>query len=308
MDILVLLEKIGNIFLLVLIGFAFGKIAKPSESVTSTLPKMVLNIAVPASILAGLDGVDFESIRGDMFMLVLISACVMVVTFALCFPFGRIIEPDNKQNRALVQGAILSNNFGFMGLPICNVLLGAKGLLYAVLYQMPMNLLLFTLSLYIMSRANGHARLFDKNVLLNAPLISTLCALVFMISRLQFPGFVSDFISSVSSLQTPLSMMAIGMILAAADLKAMLKGFRAYGYSAVRLLILPLITFAALKLLGFSGTMLGVPVMIAAMPAGAMSVVLAQRSGLDAVYASQLIIVSTLFSILTIPLFSMLVL
>jgi predicted permease len=307
MDIVVLLEKIGNIFLLILIGYVFGKIARTSEEFTSTLSKIVLNIAVPASILSSLNGVDFESIRSDMLTLILICACVVIATFVLCLVFGRILEPASKLNRSVFTGVVLLNNFGFMGFPVCEVLLGSKGMLYAVLYSMPMNLFLFSLGPYILSRAGGHGKLFDKSMLTNAPLISTIFALIVLITRLQFPEFVSSLISTVGSLQTPLAMMVIGMILAAANIKAMLKGFKVYGYSIVRLLLLPLLTFAALKLLGFSGLMLGVPVIIAAMPAGALSVVYVQRSGLDAMYASQLLIVSTLFSIITIPLVSLLI-
>jgi hypothetical protein len=308
MNIFVILEKIGAIFLLVLIGYIFGKAAKPSEAARGTLSKLVLNIAVPASILAGVDAVDYGTIRADMFTLMLVSAGITLLTLTASFALARLLEPKNRMDRAVLQAAFYFNNFGFIGWPVCYMLLGAQGLLYAVLYSMPLHLLLYGLTPVLLRRAQKNTRLFDKSMLINIPLYATIAAMVLLTAEIRLPVFMTSLLDMLGAMQTPLAMMVIGMILATARIADMMSGLKLYGFCLARLVVLPVLAFFALKALGFAGVMLAVPVLITAMPAGAMSVVLVQRSGLDAVYASRLVIVSTLVSVLTITLISMLVL
>ncbi len=307
MDFIVILEKVGAVLLLILIGYIFGRIAKPSEQARGLLASLVLNISVPASILSGVNDADFDAIKSDMLVLIIASVCITLVTLLLSFPVSRLLEPKERRNRAVVQATMFFHNFGFLGWPVCYMLLGAKGLLYAMLFSMPLNVLLYGLTPVLLGRAEPGARLFDKRMLLNVPFYATVAALGLLIGRVHLPDFLTTMMGMLGALQTPLSMMVIGMILASARLADMMRGVKVYGYSVVRLALLPLLAFAALKALGMTGLLLSVPVIITAMPAAAMSVVLVERSGLDAVYASRIVVVSTLISVVTIPLFALLV-
>ncbi len=307
MDFIVILEKVGAVLLLILIGYIFGRIAKPSEQARGLLASLVLNISVPASILSGVNDADFDAIKSDMLVLIIASVCITLVTLLLSFPVSRLLEPKERRNRAVVQATMFFHNFGFLGWPVCYMLLGAKGLLYAMLFSMPLNVLLYGLTPVLLGRAEPGARLFDKRMLLNVPFYATVAALGLLIGRVHLPDFLTTMMGMLGALQTPLSMMVIGMILASARLADMMRGVKVYGYSVVRLALLPLLAFAALKALGMTGLLLSVPVLITAMPAAAMSVVLVERSGLDAVYASRIVVVSTLISVVTIPLFALLV-
>ncbi len=307
MDFIVILEKVGAVLLLILIGYIFGRIAKPSEQARGLLASLVLNISVPASILSGVNDADFDAIKSDMLVLIIASVCITLVTLLLSFPVSRLLEPKERRNRAVVQATMFFHNFGFLGWPVCYMLPGAKGLLYAMLFSMPLNVLLYGLTPVLLGRAEPGARLFDKRMLLNVPFYATVAALGLLIGRVHLPDFLTTMMGMLGALQTPLSMMVIGMILASARLADMMRGVKVYGYSVVRLALLPLLAFAALKALGMTGLLLSVPVIITAMPAAAMSVVLVERSGLDAVYASRIVVVSTLISVVTIPLFALLV-
>ena len=307
MSFLVILEKVGAVLLLILIGYIFGRVAKPSEQARGLLATLVLNIAVPASILAGVNDADFDAIRSDMLILIIASVCITLATLLLSFPLSRLLEPRDRGSRAVVQATMYFHNYGFLGWPVCYMLLGAKGLLYAVLFSMPLNIMLYGFTPLLLGQAEPVARRFDKRMLLNVPFYATVAALGLLIGRVHLPEFISSLLTMLGALQTPLSMMVIGMILASARLADVMRGVKVYGYSVVRLALLPLLAFAALKALGMSGLLLSVPVLITAMPAAAMSVVLVQRSGLDAVYASRLVVVSTLISVVSIPLIALLV-
>ena len=206
-----------------------------------------------------------------------------------------------------MQTALFFHNYGFLGWPVCYMLLGEKGLLYAVLFGMPLHLLLYGISPLLLNSANKGGKLFDKKMLINLPFYGTIVALALLIGKVQLPPFVTDLMDMLGATQTPLAMMIIGMILATIKAADVMSGLKVYGFSAIRLGLFPVMAFFALKWLGFSGLLLSVPVLITAMPSGAMTVVLVQRSGLDDVYASRLVVVSTLLSLVTIPAISMLV-
>ena len=307
MNILVILEKIGAVFLLVLIGYIFGRVAKPTEQARGLLSTLVLNISVPASILAATSEADFDAIKGDLLMLVALAVGITLVTLLLTFPLSRLLEPRDGLRRAVTQATLYFNNYGFLGWPVCYMLLGERALLYAVLFSLPLNLLYYGITPVLLSRAKPGTRLFDKHMLINLPVYATIVALGLLIGKVQLPEFMTSLLEMLGATQTPLAMMVIGMILATVRLSDLMSGVKIYGFSVIRLALLPLLAFFVLKALGFSGLLLSVPVLITAMPAGAMSVVLVQRGGMDAVYASRLVVVSTLISVVSIPLMALLV-
>jgi predicted permease len=306
MGFFLVLEKIGVIFLMILIGYVFSRIVRPAESARKTLSSLVLNISVPASILSSVDTVELDAVKGDMLALAAISAVISLATLALSFPLARLLEPKDRMRRAVTQAAIFFHNYGFLGWPVCYMLLGETGLLYAVLFSMPLHLLAYGLTPLLLSRAGQNSRLFDKTMLVNLPFYATLVALALMIGHVRLPAFAAELLDMLGSTQTPLAMIIVGMILATVRPADMMSGLRVYGASAIRLGLFPVLAFFALRALGFSGLLLSVPVLITAMPTGTMTVVLAQRAGMDAAYASRLVVVSTLLSLVTIPLVSLL--
>lgn len=305
MSIWLVLEKVSIIFALVLLGFVFSKLTKQKDS--SAVSKLVLNISVPASILATITTANYNAIKDDLFILIIVSASISIVTLLLSFPFTRMLRMKSPAEKAVYRSALFFNNYGFMGWPICQLLFGSQGFLYAALYAIPLHLLVYSITPALMSTAGGNKKIFDKSMLINLPFYATTVGLVVLISGLSLPTSVTDFLEMVGVTQTPLSMMVIGMILASANLKEILVGIRPYIYSIVRLLVLPVAAFFVLRWIGLTGLLLSVPVVITAMPSGAMVVVLAQKHEADPLLASRLIIISTLLSIVTIPLISLLI-
>lgn len=305
MSILLIFEKVATIFILIIVGFVFGKLVKESD--TRLLSKLVLNVSVPASIITSISAAEFAEVKADMLTLMLISVCVITATLLFGKIFVRILKTRSARETAVYRSALFFNNYGFMGWPVCFVFFGARGLLYAALYSIPMHLLFYVIT-PILLRGDGEKKEFDKNLLINMPLFATIIGLVLLVFKISPPMFANEMLSIVGGTQTPLSMIVIGMILAGADLKKVLISARPYAYSVIRLLLFPAAAYLVLSWLGITGLVLGVSVVITAMPAGTMVVILAQKHGADAVLGSQLVIISTLLSLFTIPVISLLVL
>ncbi|MFA5675908.1 MAG: AEC family transporter [Christensenellales bacterium] len=304
MNILLAFEKVATIFILIIAGFAFGKLTKDND--TRLLSKLVLNVAVPAKIISSISAAKFAEVKTDMFTLMLISVCVIAATLLFCFPFTRIIKTRGVKETAVYRSAMFFNNYGFLGWPVCFVFFGEQGLLYAALYSIPMHLFLYAITPALLS--GGKTKGFDKKLLINMPLFATITGFVLLVFGISPPTYANEMLVMVGDTQTPLSMIVIGMMLAGADLKKVLIGVRPYAYSFIRLLLLPAAAYLILSQLGVTGLVLGVSVVITAMPAGTMVAILAQKHGADYVLGSKLVIISTLLSLITIPIISLLVL
>jgi len=304
MGVWVVIEKVSVIFALVLLGYIYSKLTKQKDS--SAISKLVLNVSVPASILLTITSADYNTVKDDLLILIIVSTSIAAVTLCLSFPFTRMLKMTSAMEKAIYRSALFFNNFAFMGWPICKVLLGSQGFLYATLYAIPLHILVFSVTPALMIAAGDKKKRFDKSMLINLPLIATVIGLVVLFSGFSLPTYVTGFLDMVGVTQTPLSMMVIGMILASANLKQIFAGIKPYIYSFVRLLVLPFAAYFILKWIGLSGLLLSVPVLITAMPSGATMVVLAQKHDVNPLLASRLVIVSTLVSVITIPIISML--
>ena len=136
-------------------------------------------------------------------------------------------------------------------------------------------------------------------------IVSIFIGIVFMLTRAELPKFLGDTVYSISKTTVPISMITVGSIMADADVKSLFSKSILY-YTAVRLIAFPLLVYGALKLLHTEALLVNIAVIMTAMPAGASTSILAEKYDGDAQYAAQLTFVSTLCSIVTIPVISLL--
>ena len=126
-----------------------------------------------------------------------------------------------------------------------------------------------------------------------------------MLLPVSLPSFLQNTIASISRCTIVLSMIVIGAILSEADIRTIFTREVLY-YTAIRLLLFPLFIFAVLQPFHLDPLLVSICVIMSGMPAGSTTSVLAYKYNCDPAFASQIIFVSTLFSIFTIPVLGML--
>lgn len=209
----------------------------------------------------------------------------------------------SEDKKPVLEYAVICSNAGFMGNPIAEAVYGSEGLLYASIALIPLRIFMWSAGLSLFTKTT------KKNVirqLLTHPCIIAVAAgFILMLTQVRLPAFVNKGILSVSSCTTAVSMIIIGTILAEIDWRTIFSGLLFY-YSAVRLLVIPLLVFGILTLLGADRMVTGVTVLLAAMPAGSTTAMLAEKYGANSRFASACVFLSTLLSLATLPLFSLL--
>ena len=164
------------------------------------------------------------------------------------------------------------------------------------------NILLWTNGVAIFSSKGKLDKASLKKIALNPGIITVLIGIILFAFSVRLPGPVAKAVDLVGSMTIPLSMLLVGAVVAECKFKELLKGWDLYYISAIRLILIPLAAFAALKILDIPKLLLTVCVLLAAMPAAATTTIFAELYDSDSKFASRVVVFTTLSSIVTLPL------
>ena len=191
-----------------------------------------------------------------------------------------------------------------MGSPLVQGIYGSQGLLYASIYLIPQRIVMWSSGIACFSEATKKDVV--KKVLTHPCIIAVFIGIFFMVTQISLPTFLDKSLSAISSCNTFLPMIVIGGILAEIDFKSVFSKLTIY-YSFLRLIAIPLVVLAVCALLHLPSLVCAVATVLAGMPAGTTTAVLAEKYDGDSPLAVKLIFLSTVLSMLTIPLLSILV-
>ena len=195
-------------------------------------------------------------------------------------------------------------NTGFMGLPLIQAILGNDALIFAVVALMVYNLVMWTHGYMMMS---GSAKGFSiKNAVLNPGVLAVAAGLPLFLTHTTLPGPLHSAVSFLGSMNTPLAMVVIGAQMARADLKTTLRDKKLYEGAFVKLLLIPLFTAAALLPLRSNVLLYTATVILAATPSAGSTSMFAERFDRSPERAAQLVSLTTLLSIATLPVMAVL--
>ncbi len=298
-------SQILVLFVLMAAGFAAGKLGYLDRAASGGISKFLVSFVIPALVIESMQRPFSPELRDEAYAALAISVGAYAASFPLAWLLVKLIRAKGGARGAHAFNAIFSN-VAFMGFPLVEALLGRESLFLVSIYNIPFQLLAFSVGPYLLARsAGGKARLSAASFATPASLAAVAGFALFSFGIL-LPETLRRPLRLLGDMTTPLSMALIGAILARSSLGAAARDWRLYATAAYRLLAFPLILYAALLALGLRGKLLALPVIIAAMPGAANSAILAQAYGGDAETASSLVFLSTLASLATIPLIALL--
>lgn len=298
--------KILNLQVMLFALMAVGIIVKKAGIITSQNRKsfsdLLINVVLPCNIVSSFMGgikISHELLK-NCIMAVLLSAVIQIfVTYANRFVFRKaMIERKNVMS----YGMICSNS-SFIGLPVADELYGNMGVLYTSIFQIPVRFTMWTAGLALFTDVDKKSAF--KKLAKHPCIIAVFAGFFLMIAPFSPLAVISDTINSISKCTTPLSMFVIGAILADADIKTMFSKDVLY-FTFWRLLGLPLLVWGILMPFHMDKLLVSICVIMSGMPAGSTTSILADQYGGDSMFASQMTFVSTLLSIVTIPLLGLL--
>ncbi len=290
-----------TIFLLVAVGFVLKRIHIVGPQGQKNINDMVIYVILPCNILRAF--LDSPAENGFLSYLEVLIISVFIQAF--CVIYGKIAfrkEPEGRQ-KCLRYGTICSNA-GFLGNPIAEGVYGAEGLMLASIYLIPQRIMMWSSGLAVFSGTSDKKQTIKK-VLTHPCILACILGIMFMLADIQLPPELDGMVTAVGNCNTAMSMMVIGMILADINIrdfwdKTVVK------YTIHRLIIIPAAVYAVCRFLPLDRTAFGICVLLAAMPAGATTSILAEKYEMEPAFATKMVIFSTLLSLPTICIWSLL--
>ena len=306
-----ILSQILVLFILAAIGFVSGKTGYLPEKAGTVVSKLVMRVTMPALILSKMLSADFSADNYfDGLKLVAVALVTLLLIFALTRPFTRLMKiPDKSRNVYCMQS--LFGNVIFFAFPLFQALFGDIGVLYALFFNVGNDILLWTLGIYLAGKHKGGGFGNALKHILNMNMIMFIIGLILVLSNLSAKlkgGVVYQTADMIGKATSPLSMIFVGLVMASS--KGMFKNLGKKMLSILlalqKQLIVPvlagLVLLFAVKQGWISDVVMMIAVMQLAMPVGTLTVSIAAEYDSDYEMAADNVFVSTLLSIVTLPL------
>ncbi len=309
-------EKVGLLFILIAVGFLCQRAKLLTEEANKCMADIVMYFVTPCVIITAFGSTlyakeELLQILKNIGLVAIISAVVhIIMILAVTFLFR--FRDENK--RRLMRFSAVFSNAGFIALPLAQALIDTptshEGALYAAVYLAVFNVVLWTWGLIDMS--GDKKALNVKKIILNPGIIGVVVGMILFTSPLYvnigdtagivLPSVIMDAISAMGALNLPLPMLMVGFYLGKANLIEAFKDGWSYLCIALRLIVFPLAVLLVCYLLGVRGNVLTVSVIGASAPVGATATIFSAKFNRDTELSVRLVSLSTILSMITMPL------
>ncbi len=300
MGFISLLSRMLVLFIFICIGVLCTKLHIIDEHGSSSLNRMVIYICGPLLILRSVQSANSAYGASDILMLLLYSVLFSILTLIIALIASRLICRRSPL-RGVFSLVTAFGNLVFMGIPVVSALYGEGAVFLLSICAIPFNFFIFSVGILLIVGGGKHSFPWKK-VVVNPSLFATLLALVLFFLKVKIPAPVDEVMSYLGQMVVPLSMLLIGAALGRMSLKAVFSNGLNYAVCAVKLLIVPTVCSLVFRLYIKDPLQLGLFTVLSAMPSASISPILCAEYGGDSDFASRSVFLTTLLSILTIPL------
>lgn len=302
MDINIIVSQMTILFLILALGYFIFKIKLVDDNFTKKFSALVIKVTMPAMVLSSvLDLTERQSLQDVLTALGVSVALFAVVMPIVGFFLAKLFRVKRNSTGLYIFMATFSN-VGFMGFPVISALAGEVGLFYAAINNLVFNITVFTLGVWLVNRDKGGENTsFDVKLLLSPGVIVSLFAIVIYFTDIKLPVLLCDTIRSVGSITSPSAMLIIGCTLAKMDIKTVFSDWRLYPWTLIKQIVIPILLWIPLSMIIKNETLLMVIFILFSMPVANNAVLFANTYDGDAELAARSVFLTTLFSLLTVP-------
>lgn len=290
--------RLGAIALILILGFCLGKWKLISTTTNKEITNLLLTVFMPASLFMAFpseyseDSLNFffsGLVAGIliMFMLILLSKII----FNKWWLKGGL--------RFESQFALIFNNATFLGYPIVVNTFGPTGIIAYCGFIIAFNIALFSYGIWLFEH-KVNLKLI-KNIVTNPNILAVLIGMVIFLTNIKLPSFITSAVGFVGNATTPLSVICIGFMLSHADFKSIFKKWRLVVTAIIQLIVGPVATFFLLTWLKFPTEVISVCTLIQALPTATSLGLFATKYGGNNIESSELVTISTVISVITMP-------
>ena len=293
MLISILLRQIAIMALLMAVGILLSRRGFLSPQGTKDLGAILLRIIIPCVIVKSY----ITTYSRERLLELALSAGLALVAFILAMGIAYLVY---GKRRRIENFAAAFCNAGFIGIPLAQAVIGDEGVFYMAASVALLNLFQWTYGVYIMTDRKDSIR--AKTIVKNPVVIAIVVGIALFLSRMPVPGILTSTLGYIAGMNTPVAMILMGTYMAKLPWRKLLDK-RAYGCVLLRLVVIPAVVLAVFWALPISNQNVALAAYLAAAtPVGANICVFAQQYDCDYEFSVVTVCLSTVLSIVTVPL------
>lgn len=305
-----LLIKIFSVFLPIIIGILIRKKGIISSTTIKEISVLITKVFYPALILASfLRNFNSSDLSRD-FLLPVGTILIMVCGYIVGFMFSKFLSFKSEKEKNVFHFQCTINNYSFLPLPIILFIYGEKYVPMLILSTFGSEISVWTIGILALT-GNKFEKKSLKN-LLSIPMISILIAIILIFLKgfviienkmlIEIGNSILNFLNLMGNATVPMALFIAGAKMGEVELKNILQ-FNHLLLSFIRLIFIPLISILLFNLFPFSSDVKKVLSVVAIMPTAIASIVLSSAFESDSEFAAETVLLTHLFSLITIPFF-----
>ena len=300
-----MLTVMMTLFAIVIVGYMAGKLGYLGGDFDRQLSRLVINITCPALILSSAMTGTLPD-RRFILPLLLISVITYAILTGAAFLLPRYMT-KKKADEGAIGFALMFGNVGFMGYPVVASIFGHEAVFYAAVLNVVNTFAVFTIStILITGKSEVEGSHFQKKVLYSTPMLAAYLTMAIVALEINnIPEVISQPLTMLGNITVPAALLIIGSSMSNLPLRSLLGNGSVYATTLMRLVVVPLAMYYLCRTLGFSETVVNINTVVIAMPVATYGTILCLRHEKDASLMTEVTFITTLCSMLTIPLLVM---
>lgn len=299
----VVITSVVILFILIFLGFFIGKREVIRKDCIPDLSRFVVSVTMPVTIFCSMVQQEGRDLLGQIWQIMLMAFIFHIATWLLGMLIVKALHIPERERGIWIFNFMFSNN-GFMGFPLALSIFGNTGLFLMAAANVVSNLLIFSVGLKMVTKYYPvKEKISLKKMLVNNINISVVIGFIFYLAQIHLPDSAMKLLDYISNITAGLSMIVVGLSLSRMNLKEVFQNRKMFLMVVFRLLIIPLLVIAVFKVLPIQvPQMLYVIVLLmAALPSASAQTMLTEQYGTNTQDAGRAVFLTTLFSVVTIP-------
>jgi len=293
---IIVLQQVVIIVLLMLVGYIAKKTKIIGAEGVSQFTSFLMYFVTPCVLIEAYQK-PFNVIGAKLLLVAFIMA---ILIHAVTIVFSNLVfrkkqSTDYRVNRF----AVVYSNCGFMAIPLLSAALGSEGVFFGSAYLAVFSILNWTHGIY--TYTENKTLLSFKKAVLNPGVLGTLISLILFVCSIKLPDILGQTVGFVADMNTPLSMIMLGTFFVGIKPLEILKNISFYIVVVIRLILVPVMAIFLLKLFGIDMAVVKALAISSACPVAGITALWAGKFNLNAEYASQLVAITTVLSVISIP-------
>lgn len=284
------------LFVLIGVGFLCGKRGILTDSSSKKITDIVLYVVTPCVMISAFQREFTFELLGKILIAVVCAVLIMAGSILIA---KLVFHDKNESRNKVLKFAVIFSNCGFMSLPLQRAVLGDDGWFYGSIFVAVFNVFVWTYGLVTMS--GERKQLSIKKLAFNPGLVGVLIAVILFVCRIDLPYIISQPVSYLADLNTPLPMLIIGFYLSKADFKKAFTDLGVYIAMAVRLIVIPIIATFVMTLFKIDSAIIVAFIIASSAPTAATTTMFSAKFNRDVELSVSVVASTTLVSIATMP-------